>query len=95
MKKIFILFVAFFVCTGCIKFDSLSQDMIVTDIKYESIRQGKCLYTVRFFNRNTNTCISTMSFYGKEGQYSPGDTLIFVKLNKEINYDIIKKSKKD
>ena len=41
MKKIFILFVVFFACIGCVDYNSLSQDIIVTDIEHESIREGK------------------------------------------------------
>lgn len=83
MKKIFILFVAFFACIGCVEYNSLSQDIIVTDIEYESIGGGKCLYTVRFFTRDSHKYTSTMSFYGKIGAYSYGDTLTLVKLNKK------------
>lgn len=83
MKKIFILFVVFFACIGCVEYNSLSQDMIVTDIGYESIGEGKCLYTVRFFNRDTHKYTGCMSFYGKIGAYSYGDTLTLVKLNKK------------
>ena len=83
MKKIFILFVVFFACVGCVDYNSLSQDIIVTDIEHESIREGRCLYTVRFFNRSTHNYHSSMSFYGKIGAYSYGDTLTLVKLNKK------------
>ena len=83
MKKILILFVVFFACIGCVDYNSLSQDIIVTDIEHESIREGKCLYTVRFFNRDSHKYTSTMSFYGKIGEYSYGDTLTLVKLNKK------------
>jgi hypothetical protein len=83
MKKILILFVAFFACVGCLDYNSLSQDMIVTDVEYGNIEQGKCLYTVRFFNRDTHKYTSSMSFYGKIGAYSHGDTLTLVKLNKK------------
>lgn len=83
MKKIFILFVVFFACVGCVNYNSLTQDIIVTDIEHKSIREGKCLYTVGFFNRDIHKCYSTMSFEGKIGAYSYGDTLTLVKLNKK------------
>ena len=83
MNKIFILFVVFFACVGCVDYNSLSQDIIVTDIEHVSIREGKCLYTVCFFNRSSHNYTSSMSFYGKIGAYSYGDTLTLVKLNKK------------
>lgn len=83
MKKILILFVAFFACIGCARYNSLSQDMIVTDIEYISIKEGKCLYTVMFFNKSNHMYTTSMTFYGKKGEYSYGDTLTFVKLNKK------------
>ncbi len=83
MKKIIILFVAFFACISCIDYNSLSQDMIVTNIEYGSIKQGECRYTVRFFNRDSHKYTTSMTFYGKIGTYSQGDTLTLVKLNKK------------
>ena len=83
MKKILILFIVFFSCISCTKYNSLSQDIIVTDIKCGSIKQGECIYTVKFFNRDDHICTGTISFYGKRGEYSYGDTLILVKLNEK------------
>ena len=83
MKKILILFIVFFACVGCTNYNSLSQDIIVTDIEYKSIKEGKCIYTVRFFNRDSHVSTSTMSFYGKRGEYSYGDTLTIVKLKEK------------
>ena len=83
MKKILILFVAFFACIGCVDYNSLSQDIIVTDVEYGNIEQGECYYTVRFFNRDSNNYTNSMTFYGKIGAYSYGDTLTLVKLNKK------------
>lgn len=72
-----------FSCVGCTNYDSLSQDIIVTDIENVSIQENKCLYTVRFYNRDIHRHTSTMSFYGKRGEYSYGDTLTLVKLNEK------------
>ena len=83
MKKILILFVVLFACVSCTNYDSLSQDIIVTDIEHVSIQENKCLYTVRFYNRNIHRHTGTMSFYGKRGEYSYGDTLRLVKLNEK------------
>ena len=83
MKKIFILFVVLFACVGCNNYNSLSQDIIVTDIKCRSIKQGECIYTVKFFNRDNHVCTGTISFYGKRGEYSCGDTLRLIKLNEK------------
>ena len=83
MKKTFILFVVFFACIGCVEYNSLSQDIIVTDIEHVSIKEGKCLYTVKFFSKSGHTYTRSISFYGKNGEYSYGDTLTFVKLNKK------------
>ena len=83
MKKILILFVVFFTCVGCVNYNSLSQDMIVTDVEYGNIEQSECFYTVRFFNRDSHKYTNGMTFCGKIGTYSHGDTLTLVKLNKK------------
>ena len=83
MKKIFILFVVLFACVGCTNYNSLSQDIIVTDIKHISRQENRCLYTIRFYNRDSHTYNHTMSFYGKRGEYSYGDTLKLVKLKEK------------
>lgn len=83
MKKILILFIVFFSCISCTRYNPLSQDIIVTDIEHISIQENKCLYTIRFYNRDSHRYNNTMSFYGKRGEYSYGDTLRLVKLNEK------------
>lgn len=83
MKKILILFIVFFSCIGCTNYNSLSQDIIVTDIEHINMQENKCLYTIRFFNRDSHRYTGTKSFYGKRGEYSYGDTLRLVKLNEK------------
>ena len=83
MKKILILFVVLFSCIGCTNYNSLSQDIIVTDIEHRNMQKNKCLYTIRFYNRDSHRYTGTISFYGKPREYSCGDTLRLVKLNEK------------
>ena len=83
MKKILISFIVFFSCISCTKYNSLSQDIIVTDIEHISMQENKCLYTIRFYNKDSHRYNSTMSFYGKRGEYSYGDTVKLIKLNEK------------
>ena len=83
MKKILILFVVLFSCVGCTNYNSLSQDIIVTNIEHINMQKNKCFYTIKFYNRDSHKYNSIMSFYGKRGEYSYGDTLRLVKLNEK------------
>lgn len=82
LKILFFVF-CIFSCIGCTNYNSLSQDIIVTDIEHINMQENKCLYTIRFFNRDSHRYTGTISFYGKPREYSCGDTLRLVKLNEK------------